>query len=208
MDGHGTKGHVVTCFFKQELPKILKENLLLMNDSDDRVRNQQDDDVSLQQWEEKLVTLAKVVRVPTINSRNNDIHRVLVKTFHLSHVRAIENPNIPAGCSGTTCIVCVLDKNLKRLHVASVGDSRAILWNNTSDGVLVLAEETTTKLSTELDRIQQCEGRVDTGASIVFYGRCEGNCRQCTLSRRERFATCGRHSCRMCQAKVARRLAD
>jgi serine/threonine protein phosphatase PrpC len=81
---------------------------------------------------------------------------------------ALQNPNVPAGRSGTTCIVCLLQQPKFTLHVAYVGDSRAILWND-KDDIATIAEETTTKTPSELDRIQQCQGRVDASGN-VFHG--------------------------------------
>ena len=166
MDGHGTKGHVVTMFLKEEIPRILQEKLALLNESG-FVATNDDDESALHDFEEKLVTLAKAE--PIIHERHS-IEQLFTQTFHLAHINMMKNPNVPAGRSGTTCIVCLLDKSLRKLHVASVGDSRAILWNtNDARKDQVIAQETTAAVSTELARIQKCEGRVD-GAGNVFYG--------------------------------------
>ena len=160
MDGHGTKGHVVTSFLKEELPLILKQEFGNKRESLD------DDKDSLDMLEQQLETLAKA---PTPIQTTNPIHSSLVRAFHRAHVAILQNPNVPAGRSGTTCIVCLLQQPCE-LHVASVGDSRAILWNVTDNkDIFTIAKETTTKIPSELNRIQQCQGRVDA-AGNVFYG--------------------------------------
>lgn len=157
MDGHGTKGHVVTGFLKEELPSILKEEL-------ESRESLHDDKDSLMEFEKQLETLANA----TPSNTANPIHSRLVRTFHRAHLAALQNPNVPAGRSGTTCIVCLLQQPKFTLHVAYVGDSRAILWND-KDDIATIAEETTTKTPSELDRIQQCQGRVDASGN-VFHG--------------------------------------
>ncbi len=166
MDGHGTKGHVVTSFLKEEMPRILQEKLALMNENS---HVSTDESAALQDFEDKLVTLAKAE--PMTNNASTPIERLLTQTFHQTHVNMMSDPNVPAGRSGTTCIVCLLDTTMRKLHVATVGDSRAILWNVKDDvqEIKVIAQETTTAAPMEVARIRQCEGRVD-GAGNVFYG--------------------------------------
>lgn len=115
MDGHGTKGHVVTGFLKEELPSILKQEL-------ESRESLHDDKDSLMEFEKQLGTLANA----TPSNTANPIHSRLVRTFHRAHLAALQNPNVPAGRSGTTCIVCLLQQPKFTLHVAYVGDSRAI----------------------------------------------------------------------------------
>lgn len=167
LDGHGKKGHVVSQFFKDKLP----ERLLIS--SDELLRNDDDDGGKI-------------------------IPEVLVDVFEKSHEDAMQDPSVPAGRSGTTCVTCVVasddGQNIINLHVANVGDSRAILGYNKNmcngggddddllkkeelkrpDGscwkVQPLSLETTTKRPREKDRISSCEqSRIDSEGN-VWYG--------------------------------------
>jgi serine/threonine protein phosphatase PrpC len=88
---------------KEELPLILKEEL----------------DSGGSQFEKQLEMLANATPSKTANL----IHSRLVHTFHWAHLAALKNPNMPAGRSGTTCIMCLLQQSKFTLHVTYVGDS-------------------------------------------------------------------------------------
>ena len=181
MDGHGAKGHPATSLLVEDIPSMLSEELLLLDDDvedipsmlreelllDNNVSNEKcNDEKALKELEAKLEMFANAEPVKT----RNRIEQLLIRTFRRAHVHAVMSSDVPAGRSGTTCIVCVLDHECSHaLHVATVGDSRAILWNKNNDEIRVLSQETTTRLPEELARIQQCEGRVDSMGN-VFYG--------------------------------------
>lgn len=160
MDGHGLKGHILTKYLAQQLPKRIEEELRRMRGNN---KDNKEIDAGVLAFEEKLETLAnfQVPKSPL------PIHQAVTRAFHSAHVDAIEDPSIPAGkAAGTTCIVCLRDK--EQLHVAHVGDSRAILILDES--VIALTTETTAKIMTaEKNRIEQGEGRLD-GNGNVFYG--------------------------------------
>ena len=155
MDGHGQNGHLLTCFLKEEIPKILRQELL---------SNTHGNEQELQEFQERLIALGKAA--PLTNTTH--IERVLIRTFHRAQLHAMQANGVPAGRSGCTCIVCLFHVGSRELYVASVGDSRAIFWSD-SGYVYSLTQENTIALVEERARIQQCEGRVDAIGNI-WYG--------------------------------------
>jgi serine/threonine protein phosphatase PrpC len=175
MDGHGLKGHILTDYLSKQLPKRIEEELQRGGDCDGEINKGEDDrDDSVKKFEDQLKTLANF-DVPSSDdesSSHNLVHRALIRAFHQAHVDAMKKADIPAGRSGTTCIVCIRDDNSNMLHVAYVGDSRAILLQHDDDDVPIitaLTTETTIQLKGELARIEQGEGRVDDNGN-VWYG--------------------------------------
>ena len=157
MDGHGLKGHLVTQFLSERLPQRIVEQL-----KEPRPQTE---------WEAKMKELAKLDVEEEISSLNDPslrrIHDTLRHAFHQAHVDAINAEEVPAGRSGTTCIACFVDN--KYVHVAHVGDSRAIMIGK--DGMVdVLTTETTvSNLPDDARRIQEGEGRDDRQGN-VWYG--------------------------------------
>jgi serine/threonine protein phosphatase PrpC len=164
MDGHGLKGHLVSDYMSTQLPRRLEEQL--------RTPCPQT------KWEARMKELANFdIREDSIAADANDnsnqhrvIHNALRHAFHQTHTDALEQAGVPAGRSGTTGIVALLDEQQQALHVAHVGDSRA-LRISTADGSLeVLTTETTVaKCPDERARIMAGEGRIDEGGN-VWYG--------------------------------------
>jgi len=152
MDGHGLKGHLLTRFLSHEFPSILNECFL----SVDHVPN-----ADLQDYQARLRDIGK---------DNDGVHysHPLCRAFHMAQWSAMQNPNVPAGRSGSTCIVGVI-MNGTRLELGHVGDSRAILIDS-NNAIIPLTLETITKLMTlESTRVKTGEGRVDAFGN-VFYG--------------------------------------
>lgn len=168
LDGHGLKGHVLTEYLAKQLPNCIQQEL-------ERSEDPRDDDVL--KFEQQLVALANLEPLnDEKGSPSSAVHTALVRAFHQAHVDAMNTPTIPAGRSGTTCIVCLKDSASSKLHVAYVGDSRAILVKQDFDcGDVVieaLTEETTIKAMggpSERSRIEQGEGRIDDNGN-VWYG--------------------------------------
>lgn len=164
MDGHGLKGHILTNYLATELPNWISEQLTYP-----RYANKEDD--MLREFEGKLATLANF----QFDMDQAPVHMALIRAFHRAHVEAMANPQVPAGATaGTTCIVCLVDA--EDIHVAYVGDSRAILVTMNGDddddgnkgGVHPITESTTVQMPSERQRIQQGEGSIFNGN--VFYG--------------------------------------
>lgn len=172
MDGHGVKGHLVTQFLAKQLPR--------------RIAQQLEHAQPVAEWEEEMRQLANFnVNTEVQDSTQGDaslqgIHNALRHAFHQAHVDAMNEPNVPAGRSGTTCIVCVVDAT--HIHVAYVGDSRALQvrlpssFNDEKDSSSsslwqTLATETTVSNSPQdAQRIQEkSEGRIDSQGN-VWYG--------------------------------------
>lgn len=168
MDGHGLKGHKLTEYLKStELPKWIKTCL----DGDLSEENQKIVDDQLEKYRE----LGQATPDDLQENKLDDVGRSLTKSFILSHYHACQNPSIPAGRSGTTCIVCVVSSDY--IHTASTGDSTAILGSVTAVDLatesLVLqvqsvSTRTTVDMKTERARIDKGEGRIVAGN--VFYG--------------------------------------
>jgi serine/threonine protein phosphatase PrpC len=151
MDGHGLQGHILTRFLGQAFPSILKDCLC-----DHYVPT-----AELIEYQQKLVDLGK-------DADQEHFSNPLCQAFHIAQVAAMQDPNVPAGRSGTTCIVGVWDSTLHRLDMAHVGDSRAIWFSHNT--IVPLSQETTTKsMPLEFARVQQGQGRVDAMGN-VFYG--------------------------------------
>jgi serine/threonine protein phosphatase PrpC len=163
MDGHGLKGHVVTDYMAQQLPVRLAEQL--------RTPRPQSD------WEARMQELAHFDVGADIDNTDDDtakpqyadIHHALRHAFHQTHTDALEQAGVPAGRSGTTCIVVLVDEAQGVLHVAHVGDSRALCI--TADGAIqVLTTETTVaKDPADRARVAAGEGRIDARGN-VWYG--------------------------------------
>jgi serine/threonine protein phosphatase PrpC len=176
MDGHGLKGHILTDYLSKQLPKRIFEELQRSADFGGETNAEEDDrQASVKEFELQLKTLANfdVPLTDDESSPQNLVRGALIRAFHQAHVDAMKTTGIPAGRSGTTCIVCIRDAISNMLHVAYVGDSRAILLQHDDDDdvptITTLTTETTVKVKGELARIEQGEGRVDDNGN-VWYG--------------------------------------
>ena len=193
-DGHGKHGHDVTKFMSQNLPEIIQQQLVKNRSCDD------EDDAIIEF--EKLMERLVPPSPSTSWSRHDDefpndgrteydrlhkdIHKALVNSFHSIHYTTMQDPSIKSGRSGSTCIVFLIENADKEeedegsggrfLHVASVGDSRAILittkdCGNEGDTVNVrplTVETTVNKMPMERERVELCEGTIR--GRNVFYG--------------------------------------
>ncbi|GAX27997.1 hypothetical protein FisN_16Lu308 [Fistulifera solaris] len=147
LDGHGKDGHIVSQFCAERLP-VFVETPKGPPPAD---------------FLERLYTLGRATRD---NDSLHPKHRILIDAFHRVHYDAMQCPTCPAGRSGTTCVVCWIEPD--EVHVAYVGDSRAILIDG--DTITPWATETIVrKLPKEKERIDACEGRID-GNGNVWYG--------------------------------------
>lgn len=166
MDGHGLKGHILTEYLAKQLPKRIEEELQRGGDS---TTGEDGRDDSVKEFEHQLKTLANL----DIPSTDDLVHGALIRAFHQAHVDAMQKTDIPAGRSGTTCVVCIRNDESSMLHIAYVGDSRAILLQRDDDGdvptITALTTETTIHLQDERARIEQGEGRIDENGN-VWYG--------------------------------------
>ena len=199
-DGHGKHGHDVTKFMAQQLPKTIQQQL----DTPSPVKELEEtmERPTLGTWKRdsgSCINGLNDVDDDSHNGNNNydddqkknqfrPIHEALINSFHSIHYDAIQDPSIKSGRSGTTCVVCMIEENQNerkdccRVHIASVGDSRAILVTsgNIDDkdfdvgggskvvNAKSLTKETTVLLPLERARIEQCEGTIR--GSNVFYG--------------------------------------
>ena len=157
MDGHGLKGHLVTQFLSKQLPNRIVEQL--------------DNPSPEEEWEVKMKDLANFDIDDEINNSKGDdyfeIHCAIRYAFHQAHIDAINAPDVPAGRSGTTCIACLIDDAC--IHVAHVGDSKAILVHSDGTGQMLTTETTVSNLPRDAARISIGEGRID-GLGNVWYG--------------------------------------
>ena len=151
MDGHGLQGHRLTRFLSLAFPSILN-NCMATN---------YQPTIQLQEYQQLLITIGK-------DTDSANYTHFLCQAFHLAHFSAMQHPNVPAGQSGTTCLVGVLTGT--QLEMCHVGDSRAILLRNDNSVIIPLTVESNIKqMPLELQRIQQGEGRIDSMGNI-FYG--------------------------------------
>ena len=170
LDGHGLKGHVVSNYIAQQLPVLFQyhmERLLGDNPADNKTTILTD----LEEFEETLVRLGGL-SPEDISSKNHPVlHQAMIKAFHSAQHAAMQDPDIPAGRNGATCVMVVLDHSDSTLHVAHVGDSRAIQVD-VQEGVEVKASplslETTVKMEKEKQRVERGEGSIR--GNTVFYG--------------------------------------
>jgi serine/threonine protein phosphatase PrpC len=150
LDGHGRQGQIVTAYLANELPICIQQPELSAA-------------VELELVQEQIQRLGNysLAYVDTLPLE----HQTLIEAFHTVHWNAMQDPNVPAGRNGGTCIVASLLQDYN-LHVAHVGDSRAILVRMGT--VQPLTVETTVKLPAERERILNGEGSLV--GSNVFYG--------------------------------------
>ncbi len=145
LDGHGKKGHILNAFLQKRIPEVIRQKLSsYFNDEEGEDGPPSEKDVEL----------------------------MLVEAFEQVNEEARLNTEVPAGRSGTTCVVCIFDARYGIIYTANVGDSRAIIAINTSiDKWLIqpLSKETITKRDDERKRIEAGEGRIDGGGN-VWYG--------------------------------------
>ena len=179
LDGHGKKGHVLNEFLGSYIPKSLEDHLGQILDEgvgsgDGNNDSDGTEDIDM----------------------HSKIEKVLVDTFENAHLAARMDESVPAGRSGTTCVVCIVDTHTAKIYTGNVGDSRAIIAikrvcvddsdagadigadadagvnddSNDDDWTVVpLSNETTTKRECERARIDKGEGRIDSGGN-VWYG--------------------------------------
>jgi serine/threonine protein phosphatase PrpC len=193
LDGHGIQGHVLTSYLAQQLPLRLQKELfpLLSFIQEDPHR---DND---QSWDEYNNMVASIIGSSSNDSSKSELETAFVRAFHRVQLDAMQNPNVPSARNGATCIVAAMlpnqetcnsnnkstleenDMNQSNHHhspsessslwLAHVGDSRALLVSRDGTFQVLTTETTTRTISTELERIQRCEGRIDANGN-VWYG--------------------------------------
>jgi serine/threonine protein phosphatase PrpC len=183
LDGHGTRGHLLTSYLAQQLPLRLHQELLL---------RQQEYREKDQSWEEYNSMIASITGFTPYESSKFDLEAALIRAFHRVQLDAMQSPTVPSARNGATCIVAAIlpmheleyENEIKNnddlpkhtislssssLWIAHVGDSRAILVSPDGTFQTLTTETTTRSMSTELERIQRCEGRIDANGN-VWYG--------------------------------------
>jgi Protein phosphatase 2C len=217
MDGHGRKGHVVVQYLQRQLARIVSHRLGLYattttdnisnghddstesdsetlwdDDSPDRINRQIQDLTTWGHWNR-----TEEERDDGNNSESNAVvvGKALMDSFLAAQRSAQDNPSIPSGRSGTTCILATVlattnDTTLD-VYTATVGDSHAIaiaipasprdaqlhdscrtLDNNAAWTVQALSTPTTVPhMASERARIQASDGaaRMDDSGN-VWYG--------------------------------------
>ena len=129
-----------------------------------------DEDKALQAMLQNLVTMGNA------DVKEFDVEgmpKVLMDAFHGAHFDAVLDSAVPASRSGTTCVVCVINKRVQKMYVANVGDSSCVLVTDSGGGrpkwsVLEVTQKTTVDAEEEERRITRSEGRVVGGN--MFYG--------------------------------------
>lgn len=173
LDGHGLKGHLVSNYLADKLPGMVQYHMENLLDSPSKVIN---DTIlnDLNEFEETLQRLGGLIspedadETTTSHQHQPDspmIHQAMTRAFHNAHYAAMQDPDIPAGRNGATCVMVVFEHAEKTLHVAHVGDSRVIQVDiqNGEDGIAnfqvsPLSIETTVKIDTEKQRIKSGDG--------------------------------------------------
>lgn len=153
LDGHGKFGHEVSTFFADNLPN--------------EVRRQLRSPTPAVELEVRLKELANF-ECSTQCQCTNMQQQALVDAFHTVHWNAMVDPTLKTGRNGATCIMCLFNTNSGECHVAYLGDSRGIRFNNASNVVEVIASETTIDTGTEKQRVDDSEGHIR--GKNVFYG--------------------------------------
>ena len=174
LDGHGLKGHLVSNYLAEKLPEMVQYHMIHLLGRPSKATN---DTIlnDLSDFEETLQQLGGLISAGDAENnttRNNQqplpspmIHQAMIKAFHSAHYAAMQDPDVPAGRNGATCVMVVLDHAEKTFHVAHVGDSRVIQVDiqNGEDGITnfqtsPLSVETTVKIDTEKQRIERGDG--------------------------------------------------
>ena len=167
LDGHGLLGHQLSKYFADCLPRVIGEQLLLAQQQPNDYHHHVDLETRIEQ----------LGGLKPKRYTKNIYHQALVNAFHSVHWNAMSDPEIKTGRNGSTAIVCILDYDQDQLHVAFVGDSRAISVardnnnnnNNNTTTISLLATETTVRnMPKEKQRIENQEG--DIRGENVFYG--------------------------------------
>jgi serine/threonine protein phosphatase PrpC len=149
LDGHGSQGHGLTKFLASELPI--------------EIHGQLREPRSILEWEEKMERLGGFNIADEDSSSRH--YETLVNGFHAVHWKAVNDSEIKAGRSGSTCIACLMKGS--GIEVAYVGDSMAIIVS--LDGTVApLSHATTVDMPIERQRIEQGEGAIR--GNNVFYG--------------------------------------
>jgi len=181
LDGHGTKGHLITKYLKDQIPKrfqrfLCQIKLVLLNEAKACFLENCEDKDNLQRYVDSINQFSKYDQrilvedliYPSSRINMEDVlKQLLTLTFVMVHLDVCNKEGIPAGRSGTTCVMCVIDTKNNKVYTANVGDSRAILIGKHE--IVALSQETTIALQPyEKARIHAAEGRI-VGTN-VFYG--------------------------------------
>jgi serine/threonine protein phosphatase PrpC len=175
LDGHGLKGHIVSEYFANQLLLQLHINLEITlgkkihfnggsNHAPFTAAN-----VSAAEFEKQVLQIGGL-EPGELSSERSLIYQAIIKSFHCSHLAAMQDPSIPAGRNGATCVMIFIDFATEKLHVAHVGDSRAssVSLNGEKSQCIPLSVATTVKVEDERKRIETEEGSIR--GNNVFYG--------------------------------------
>ena len=114
LDGHGTKGHVLTSYLKEQLPKRIRQLLCepesVTEEDQEKLKQLQRDLVRIGGANEQEVTRP----LPLLDNNNTTKYGdsyyacILTNAFYLAQLDAQAEPGIPAQRSGTTCVVALV----------------------------------------------------------------------------------------------------
>lgn len=155
MDGHGLKGHELTGYLRFRLAKIIEQNL------------------------------SNFLLEGKNSGQGSSVPHILSSSYEEAQSDARYDTNVPAGRSGCTCVTVAVDGRNGTIHIANVGDSRAVLGYCAEErkwSAVALSCETTVDVPEERARVEGTgKARIDS-AGNVFYGpigiamtRCLGN---------------------------------
>lgn len=129
MDGHGRQGHLLTEFLKDQMPKVIQEELR-----------------------------SQLLDVPKSGRHfESAIEHALSTSFSEVQALAERTADVPAFRSGSTCVVCIVDDKNGFVISANVGDSMAILgqWLTESIEVTKLTIPTVASRNDERNRVNE-----------------------------------------------------
>jgi serine/threonine protein phosphatase PrpC len=185
MDGHGTKGHLLTEYLQAQLPRRILQQLRSVKQPDS-IMTVSEEREQLEKYKSDLIRLGRLENATTRSGESSDgssmsMDSILTDAFYLAQLDAMREPNIPAQRSGTTCVVAAIQKRVTdndddkmihlEIHLAHVGDSKALWQTRDEEGNCMIRSTytTTTKDPSERERMERAEGRIDNMGN-VFYG--------------------------------------
>lgn len=167
MDGHGTKGHLITRFLEAAFPQRLSQYLPVQVESAIPFRPS----VSATEYQDLLAQQRKDIK-DLANFEDwpvfDAVAEGLADAFLAAHLDARIDPSVPTGRSGTTAIVAFVSSNTgyHDLYIAGVGDSSAMLLDDTGRFHDILPKSTL-EIESERHRIERCKGSI-VGSNVFF----------------------------------------
>ncbi|KAI5070383.1 hypothetical protein GOP47_0014726 [Adiantum capillus-veneris] len=164
-DGHGPNGHLVASKVRDCLPSLLTLPLESLLEGCSTPHHHIQKPIKMVDIDDsKIADHTYDIKLPGYVKDDEDlawIEEKVTAAFHKMDERLKMHPKISCMSSGTTAVTILVQG--KDLLVGSVGDSRAILATQSTDGSLV-AHQLTMDLKPdspgEIERIEKCQGRV------------------------------------------------